>query len=651
MARLSTLLFALTLLLAWGRAHAAPPFPPSGSTPSGSTVPPQPPHRIFLPLVRKPGSRVLLAAAHIDSAVSGERDEGILLWNLGPASQPLAGWRIRGNGRTATFPLTTTLTLAPGQQLWCAREAQAFAQTFGFAPGCEWGADTDPQALDLTGSRPALTNHGGEIQILDSSGRVVDALLYGDEALVPQGWTGPAAQLYARGDLPEEGQVWRRKVDPESGLPLDTDRAQDWAGDAQDLAWGRRVYMPGWALWETSDWRSGEEVAQATARVTVAVGPEGLYQPVAELLAGARERIWLSLYTFEHPELATLLAQAAARGVEVRLLLEGGPSGGITELQRWCLAQIQAAGGQVRYMAAQEGAPRGYRSRYRFLHAKYGVVDGRTAFVSSENFTRDSMPLPGAGVTGRRGVALLTDAAPVVTTLQQIFLQDWAPDRFLDLRPFTPGDPTYGGPAADFLPPSPATEPLLDSPFAAPVTQFGEARFQVITSPDASLDPDRGLFALLEQAGPGDQIWVTQLYEHKFWGEPASNPVADPNPRLQAFLEAARRGAQVRLLLDSFFDDPAGARSNQATVTFLSEAARREGLDLEARLGNPTGLGIHAKVVLVKLGAERWSGVGSLNGSEVSYKLNRELLLLTDAPAIHQRLAEVFQWDWERSSP
>lgn len=36
-----------------------------------------------------------------------------------------------------------------------------------------------------------------------------------------------------------------------------------------------------------------------------------------------------------------------------------------------------------------------------------------------------------------------------------------------------------------------------------------------------------------------------------------------------------------------------------------------------------------------------WSAVGSLNGGEVSHKLNREVVLLVDAPAIHARLAHV----------
>jgi phosphatidylserine/phosphatidylglycerophosphate/cardiolipin synthase-like enzyme len=74
--------------------------------------------------------------------------------------------------------------------------------------------------------------------------------------------------------------------------------------------------------------------------------------------------------------------------------------------------------------------------------------------------------------------------------------------------------------------------------------------------------------------------------------------------------------------------------------------ANREGLDLAARLGNPTAGGIHAKLVLIRLGEARWSAVGSLNGGETSHKLNREVVLLTDLASIYARLAEVFEWDW-----
>ena len=111
-------------------------------------------------------------------------------------------------------------------------------------------------------------------------------------------------------------------------------------------------------------------------------------------------------------------------------------------------------------------------------------------------------------------------------------------------------------------------------------------------------------------------------------------------------IDAARSGAQVRLLLDSFFDDGESLRSNRATVDYVRAIAAAEGLDLEARLGNPTGGGIHAKIVLVRVGGETWSAVGSLNGGEVSHKINREVVLLVDAPAVYERLLEVFLHDW-----
>ena len=137
-----------------------------------------------------------------------------------------------------------------------------------------------------------------------------------------------------------------------------------------------------------------------------------------------------------------------------------------------------------------------------------------------------------------------------------------------------------------------------------------------------------------------------QLYENAFWGESSSNAIADPNPRLEAMIDAARRGARVRLLLDSLFDDAESLRNNQVTVDYVRAVAGSEGLDLDARLGNPTGGGIHAKLVLASIGGERWSAVGSLNGSESSHKINREVVLLVDRPEIYARLIDVFEHDW-----
>lgn len=74
----------LILLFFWLAFLAAPTpsvnasFPPRLST----TAPITP--TLYLPLIQRPAPRLLIAAAHIDSAISGEGDEALWLWNDGP---------------------------------------------------------------------------------------------------------------------------------------------------------------------------------------------------------------------------------------------------------------------------------------------------------------------------------------------------------------------------------------------------------------------------------------------------------------------------------------------------------------------------------------------------------------------------------------
>lgn len=604
--------------------------------------------QLYMPVISGPPlPDLLIAAAHIDSSVSNEPDEAILLWNVGERTQSLAGLQLATQSKVARFSVTTTLAIAPGARLWCAAEATAFRRSFGEMPGCEWKADTEPNVPNLDGSF-TLVNSGGRLSLLAADGTAIDTLLYGNETDTATGWTGAPAQVYDRSVIPSSGQVWQRKRDPTTNVPIDTNRASDWAGDLADVAWGRRVRMPGWRGWDASD-GAFPAVETAAAQVTVAVGPEGLYQPLHALFTGATRSIDLSIYTFEHPEMAAALVAALGRGVRVRMLLEGSPPGGIEDVQRWSVAQVAAAGGEVRYLAVQDDAPNGYRERYRYTHAKYGIIDGQQVLLGTDNFNYDSMPLLSADpVGGRRGFFLITDAAPVVSTLQALFESDWAHEHRLDLRPFAADHPKYGGPPPEFVFTEPKRWNVADAPFAAPQSFYGTAQFSVLSAPENALRPDAGILDLIGRAGAGDEIALVQLYEHKYWGESSSNPVADPNPRLQALIDAARRGARVRLLLDGYFDDDDDLRSNLATVEYVRTIAATERLNLEASLGNPTAGGIHAKVVLLRVGGEAWSAVGSLNGGEVSHKLNREVVLLTDMPDVYAALMQVFEWDWGR---
>lgn len=152
------------------------------------------------------------------------------------------------------------------------------------------------------------------------------------------------------------------------------------------------------------------------------------------------------------------------------------------------------------------------------------------------------------------------------------------------------------------------------------------------------------------------------MYENLYWGAVNSNILADPNSRLRAYIAAARRGARVRVLLDAYFDnqDLDSPRSNLRTVEYLTAIAQAQGLDLQARRRNPTGQGIHNKMVLAQIGGQGWAIVGSLNGGEVSAKLNREMALLAGSDEVYGYLANVFgtagrirpcRHPWHWSSP
>ena len=359
---------------------------------------------------------LLIAAAYIDSTRSGEADEAVLLWNVGAAAVPLAGWRSKAADGARSCPPPPNCCSPPANACGWPPRRSPFAKPLASRLPPNGPPTPTPLTPDLTG-KISLPNAGGALRLLDPTGAVADVLLYGDETSPAVGWTGPPAQLYTRTVVTAQGQVWQRKRDPQTGLPQDANGPQDWAGDLADPAWGRQVRWPGWRGWDAASWALPQAGA-ALADTLLAVGPEGLYVPVAQTLDAAQTTIDLSIYTLEHPQLAQLLADAARRGVKVRVLLDGAPPGGITPLQKWCVALLAAAGGDVRYFALPDTAPAGLKRRYRYVHAKYGIVDAHVALVLTENFSPDSMPLPSAHLQGgRRGFALLTNAPPVIAAL------------------------------------------------------------------------------------------------------------------------------------------------------------------------------------------------------------------------------------------
>jgi hypothetical protein len=116
--------------------------------------------------------------------------------------------------------------------------------------------------------------------------------------------------------------------------------------------------------------------------------------------------------------------------------------------------------------------------------------------------------------------------------------------------------------------------------------------------------------------------------------------------RLEAYIQAARRGAEVKILLDAVYDTPSDPRSNAATATYVNGIASAEGLNLQCKVGSPTVTGIHNKMVLVWDGSSGWTHTGSINGSENSCKNNREVAVQVHSTQGFNYLANVFNYDW-----
>ncbi|MCO6451372.1 MAG: lamin tail domain-containing protein [Caldilineales bacterium] len=611
-----------------------------------------PSQNLFLPLQTHSAptnatSHALISAFVPDGLAANDVDEAVAIQNVGRAWMSLAGWQLSDGEGKVVLP---GISMGPGETIWCAQQAAAFVQVWAMAADCEYGKDTDPDIPNAEGSMPRLANNGDEVQLLDPAGYPADAVVYGSGDVGIEGWQGDAVQYYQSANrFSRSGQVFYRLFEPHSALPLaDTDAQSDWAQGNPDPARGRRAAYPGWDLAQFSQAAHFAWPTTSPPPARLLIAPDNTFAAIQELFASARNQIVIEAYEFDHPMLVDALVDRARDGVEVRLLIEGAPVAGLTDDTRWAAQQIVEAGGDVRFMVNDVGDA---SDRYPYVHAKFAVVDGHTTLISTENFGLTSMPADAADgdTLGRRGYAILITDRAVAEAAFAVFAADSDPAHS-DIFAWQRDHPNYGLPPTDYQPPTPSDQSGYPVRYPLPAEIGDAVEAYLFTSPESSLTPGP-LLELIDQAGPGDVILSQQLYEEPFWGSADGSPALDPNPRLEAVIAAARRGATVRLLLDGYFDLDADTRSNSATIDYVNNLAATEGIDLQARLGNPTGAGIHAKLHLLRLGDDDWSVVSSINGGEVSNKLNREVALALRSAQGYDYFATVFWQDWTQPNP
>ncbi|MFW6116060.1 MAG: phospholipase D-like domain-containing protein, partial [Chloroflexota bacterium] len=594
---------------------------------------------VYLPLTLRryapPRYGVIIEAALYDGLQSYDYDEAVLVLNGLDVNVDLSGWRLCkwsvSDWRCAELP---AIGIGPGQRLWLARKSTYFARSFGFAPDYELS------------TWPRFTNTGDEVVLLDAEGALRDVLVYGDGLTELDGWQGPAVQPYRGTNFALRGQILYRILDEGTGLPAaDTDSAADWA-QHDDPQYGRRVRYPGWDLE-----RFFQPAVGATGTITAGIAPDNAYQLVVETIRSAEELIEMEAHTFDHHGLVLELVERANQGVSVTVLLEGGPVGGMEDQQLWACEQLHATGrGTCAFMI---NAPDlNISHRYTHLHAKFIVVDRERVLISSQNLNHSGLPGDDKsnGTGGSRGVVLVTDAPEMVARAVEVFEADCDPDNHADVTLWAYDNALgYGAPPAGFTPDPGRDWVTYTVRFPETMTAWG-TWFELITAPEAALRSSDGLLGLVARAGGGDAVYVQQLYERADWGD----PVSGPNLRLQAYVEAARRGASVRVLLNggAFDLEYLPLTENVEAVARINAIAQDEGLDLSASLGDPTQYGIHNKMVLIDLGARgQHAHVGSINGSETSNKVNREMALQVRSTALFNYLHAMFDHDWSLRLP
>jgi len=148
------------------------------------------------------------------------------------------------------------------------------------------------------------------------------------------------------------------------------------------------------------------------------------YPAMLEAIASAQKTLGMVTYIFDEDEVGLrfekALQDAAARGVEVRLLVDGLGARGIGPRLQWSLPR---SGGRVASFW-----PRGRWMRHPGLnlrnHRKILVVDGRVGFTGGLNVSRRHVTQPGHDRPASCDLHFRL-RGPVVAHLAEAFVDDW----------------------------------------------------------------------------------------------------------------------------------------------------------------------------------------------------------------------------------
>jgi len=146
--------------------------------------------------------------------------------------------------------------------------------------------------------------------------------------------------------------------------------------------------------------------------VEVYVEPDNGEGVITNAIHDAHKSVWLEMYLLTDTNVIHALEDATNSGIDVRVMLEPHPYGESASAAR-TLDELRAAD-----IKAQDTDP-----AFTLTHEKGMIIDGKTAYIMTSNFTRSA--LGGSSGTTNREYGIIDTNSQDVQAIIAIFNADW----------------------------------------------------------------------------------------------------------------------------------------------------------------------------------------------------------------------------------
>ena len=254
--------------------------------------------------------------------------------------------------------------------LTIARSGTEFKQSHGTYPDFEW--------LDYSQHVPNVIN-GNTLRLANSK----DSLM-----------------LYENGILVQKVS-WPEDVKPREGQIHFLDKG----------LWDPRPLLIGQSRFSPATFHN--------VSITTFVSPDCSNEVFSYAVNQASDEVLLNVYEFSSPLMADTLITAQEREVDIKIIIEGSPVGGISPEGKEAVRILTDRGIPVSMMVSQKRDP----APYRFDHAKYMVIDRKAVLLTSENFKYSGFPP--AGMTGNRGWGVYLENSGLAEYFSMVYMTDY----------------------------------------------------------------------------------------------------------------------------------------------------------------------------------------------------------------------------------